>query len=52
MPSELPEAMHLADRLVVMRRGRIVARFKHGAPAEAIVAAASGVAAPAEACAA
>jgi rhamnose transport system ATP-binding protein len=42
--SELPEAMNLADRLVVMRRGRIVAEFAHGAPAEAIVAAASGVA--------
>jgi len=47
--SELPEAMHLADRVVVMRRGRIVARFEHGAPAEAIVAAASGVAAEAAA---
>ncbi|MFG6486904.1 sugar ABC transporter ATP-binding protein [Roseateles sp. BYS78W] len=46
--SELPEAMHLADRVLVMRRGRIVAAFEHGAPAEAIVAAASGVAAPAE----
>ncbi|RZL37482.1 MAG: sugar ABC transporter ATP-binding protein [Rubrivivax sp.] len=43
--SELPEAMNLADRLIVMRRGRIAAEFEHGAPAEAIVAAASGVAA-------
>ncbi|HEY0954648.1 MAG TPA: sugar ABC transporter ATP-binding protein [Roseateles sp.] len=42
--SELPEAMHLADRVIVMRRGRAVAEFAHGAPAEAIVAAASGVA--------
>ena len=42
--SELPEAMHLADRVIVMRRGRMVAEFGHGAPAEAIVAAASGVA--------
>jgi rhamnose transport system ATP-binding protein len=42
--SELPEAMNLADRLIVMRRGRMVAEFARGAPAEAIVAAASGVA--------
>ncbi|MEO6278004.1 sugar ABC transporter ATP-binding protein [Roseateles sp.] len=42
--SELPEAMNLADRLIVMRRGRIVAEFEHGAAAEAIVTAASGVA--------
>jgi rhamnose transport system ATP-binding protein len=41
--SELPEAMNLADRVIVMRRGRMVAEFVHGAPAEAIVAAASGV---------
>ncbi|MFG6413924.1 sugar ABC transporter ATP-binding protein [Roseateles sp. DC23W] len=42
--SELPEAMNLADRVLVMRRGRVVAEFAHGAPAESIVAAASGVA--------
>jgi rhamnose transport system ATP-binding protein len=42
--SELPEVMNLADRVLVMRRGRMVAEFAHGAPAEAIVTAASGVA--------
>jgi rhamnose transport system ATP-binding protein len=41
--SELPEAMNLADRVLVMRRGRIVAEFAHGASAEAIAAAASGM---------
>jgi rhamnose transport system ATP-binding protein len=48
--SELPEAMNLADRVLVMRRGRIVAEFAHGAPAEAIVAAASGVVPEAQPC--
>jgi rhamnose transport system ATP-binding protein len=42
--SELPEAMKLADRVIVMRRGRLVAEFAQGVPAEAIVAAASGMA--------
>ncbi len=43
--SELPEAMGLADRLVVMHEGRIVARFDRGRwSAEAIVAAATGAA--------
>jgi rhamnose transport system ATP-binding protein len=42
--SELPEAMNLADRVIVMRRGRAVAEFGRGAAAEAIVAAASGAA--------
>jgi rhamnose transport system ATP-binding protein len=45
--SELPEAMNLADRVLVMRRGRIVAEFAHGASAEAIAAAASGIVAQA-----
>jgi rhamnose transport system ATP-binding protein len=45
--SELPEAMNLADRVLVMRRGRIVAEFAHGASAEAIAAAASGMVAQA-----
>jgi len=41
--SELPEAMGLADRLLVMHEGRIVARFTRGDwSAEAIVAAATG----------
>lgn len=41
--SELPEAMGLADRLIVMHEGRIVGRFDRGAwSAEAIVAAATG----------
>jgi rhamnose transport system ATP-binding protein len=43
--SELPEAMGLSDRLIVMREGRIAARFDRGAwSAEAIAAAATGAA--------
>jgi rhamnose transport system ATP-binding protein len=42
--SELPEVMHLANRVVVMRRGRMVSEFERGqADAETIVAAASGL---------
>jgi len=42
--SELPEVMHLAHRIVVMRRGRQVAEFAAAeADAETIVAAASGI---------
>lgn len=42
--SELPEVMHLAHRVIVMRRGRQVAEFQRGeADAEAVVAAASGL---------
>jgi rhamnose transport system ATP-binding protein len=45
--SELPEVSHLAHRVMVMRRGRLVAEFERepGRPldAEAIVAAASGL---------
>jgi rhamnose transport system ATP-binding protein len=42
--SELPEVMNLAHRVIVMKRGRIVAEFgRHQADAEAIVAAASGL---------
>jgi rhamnose transport system ATP-binding protein len=45
--SELPEVMNLAHRVIVMRRGRQVAEFaRDGAEAEAVVAAASGLAAP------
>ncbi|HEX3139684.1 MAG TPA: sugar ABC transporter ATP-binding protein [Rhizobacter sp.] len=45
--SELPEVMNLAHRVIVMRRGRQVAEFARGsADAEAVVAAASGIAAP------
>jgi rhamnose transport system ATP-binding protein len=41
--SELPEAMGLADRLIVMREGRIVTRFDRGQwSAEGVVAAATG----------
>ena len=41
--SELPEVMGLADRILVMHEGRIVAAFDRGAwSAEAIVAAATG----------
>ncbi|MEZ5858822.1 MAG: sugar ABC transporter ATP-binding protein [Geminicoccaceae bacterium] len=41
--SELPEVMGLADRILVMHEGRIVARFARDAwSAEAIVAAATG----------
>jgi rhamnose transport system ATP-binding protein len=42
--SELPEVMHLAHRVIVMRRGRQVHEFAQGeADAEAIVSAASGL---------
>ncbi len=41
--SELPEVMGLADRLIVMKEGRIVEEFQRGAwSAEAIVGAATG----------
>jgi rhamnose transport system ATP-binding protein len=41
--SELPEVLRVADRILVMREGRLVAEFKHrGASEEAIVAAATG----------
>jgi rhamnose transport system ATP-binding protein len=41
--SELPEVMGLADRILVMKEGRIVGAFARGAwSAEAIVAAATG----------
>ena len=41
--SELPEAMGLADRILVMKEGRVVRAFERGAwSAEAIVAAATG----------
>jgi rhamnose transport system ATP-binding protein len=41
--SELPEIMGLADRVIVMQEGRIVAEFTRGAwSAEAIVSAATG----------
>lgn len=41
--SELPEIMGLADRVIVMHEGRIVASFERGAwSAEAIVSAATG----------
>ena len=43
--SELPEVMGLADRVLVMKEGRIVERFKRGQwSAEAIVGAATGAA--------
>jgi len=43
--SELPEVMGLADRVLVMKEGRIVDEFRRGAwSAEAIVAAATGAA--------
>ena len=42
--SELPEVTHLAHRVIVMRRGRQVAEFAHGAlDPEDLVAAASGL---------
>ena len=41
--SELPEAMGLSDRLIVMHEGRVAGRFERGAwSAEAIVAVATG----------
>jgi rhamnose transport system ATP-binding protein len=43
--SELPEVMGLADRVLVMKEGRIVERFERGRwSAEAIVGAATGAA--------
>jgi rhamnose transport system ATP-binding protein len=43
--SELPEVMGLADRIIVMKEGRMVAEFRRGAwSAEAIVGAATGAA--------
>lgn len=43
--SELPEVMGLADRVIVMKEGRVVDEFKRGAwSAEAIVGAATGAA--------
>jgi rhamnose transport system ATP-binding protein len=42
--SELPEVMGMSDRILVMREGRIVARFERGGwSAESIVRAASGL---------
>jgi rhamnose transport system ATP-binding protein len=41
--SELPEVLRVADRILVMREGRLVARFAHAeATEEKIVAAAAG----------
>ena len=41
--SELEEALGIADRLVVMARGRVVARFEREAfSSEAVIAAAAG----------
>ena len=41
--SELPEVLRVADRILVMREGRLVAEFEHrGSSEEAIVAAATG----------
>ena len=46
--SELPEVMHLAHRVIVMRRGRMASEFAMGqADAETVVAAASGLELPA-----
>jgi rhamnose transport system ATP-binding protein len=45
--SELPEVLTLADRVLVMREGRLVATFPHGqATEEAIVAAGTGQSSP------
>ncbi|ACB34477.1 ABC transporter-related protein [Leptothrix cholodnii SP-6] len=45
--SELPEVMHLAHRVIVMRRGRMASEFAMGqADAETVVAAASGLELP------
>jgi rhamnose transport system ATP-binding protein len=42
--SELPEVMHLAHRVIVMRRGRMVSEFAMGSVgAETVVSAASGL---------
>lgn len=45
--SELPEVMHMSDRIIVMREGRMVAEFDaKKVSAEEIVAKAAGVGAP------
>lgn len=45
LSSDTPELVHLCDRVLVMREGRIVAGLEHGAASEeSIVAAAMGVA--------
>nr|WP_042185671.1 sugar ABC transporter ATP-binding protein [Kibdelosporangium sp. MJ126-NF4]CEL16817.1 Ribose ABC transport system, ATP-binding protein RbsA (TC 3.A.1.2.1) [Kibdelosporangium sp. MJ126-NF4]CTQ91955.1 Ribose ABC transport system, ATP-binding protein RbsA (TC 3.A.1.2.1) [Kibdelosporangium sp. MJ126-NF4] len=40
--SDLPEVMRLADRILVVRGGRITARFTHGAAQADVLAAAAG----------
>ena len=41
--SELPEVLRVADRILVMREGRLVAEFAHAeASEETIMAAATG----------
>jgi rhamnose transport system ATP-binding protein len=41
--SELPEVLRVADRILVMREGQLVAEFEHAqASEESIVAAATG----------
>jgi rhamnose transport system ATP-binding protein len=41
--SELPEVLRVADRIIVMREGRVVTEFAHAdATEESIVAAATG----------
>ena len=40
--SDLPEALHLADRVLVVRAGRLVAEFRRGARQAEVLAAAAG----------
>jgi ribose transport system ATP-binding protein len=47
--SELPEIIHMSDRILVMRQGRIAGELGHGeATQEAVMALATGVSAAAE----
>jgi rhamnose transport system ATP-binding protein len=41
--SDLPEVLGMADRILVMPRGKLVAEFPHGVTAETIMHAASGL---------
>jgi ABC-type sugar transport system ATPase subunit len=48
--SELPELLAMSDRLIVLHRGRVTARFNTpGTPPDAVMAAAMGELQPAEA---
>jgi rhamnose transport system ATP-binding protein len=41
--SDLPEVLGMADRILVMHRGRMVAEYPYGTTAETVMQAASGL---------